>query len=171
MNVIPHLPALRLGRSYDSLDKFEVKDHRTGEVKAVVSSVNAGIVRKDLAKIGASRAALEKFLPADRRGSMATFLNRLRYQPLDATNAAGYQALAAKVGPIEQGLAIFLSTAPSLFEPTIAGLAASGLTGDKVRIGLEKPLGTCLESSREINDAVAAIAASSARPGPTGTMS
>ena len=102
-----------------------------------------------------ARAALEKFLPADRRGSMATFLNRLRYQPLDATDAAGYEALAAKVGPIDRGLAIFLSTAPSLFEPTIAGLTASGLTGDKVRIGLEKPLGTCLESSREINDAVA----------------
>ncbi|GHA01549.1 glucose-6-phosphate dehydrogenase [Novosphingobium arvoryzae] len=117
-----------------------------------------GTARQDFDDAGFrnfARAALEKFLPADRRGSMATFLNRLRYQPLDATNAAGYQALAAKVGPIEQGLAIFLSTAPSLFEPTIAGLAASGLTGDKVRIGLEKPLGTCLESSREINDAVA----------------
>ena len=117
-----------------------------------------GTARQDFDDAGFrnfARAALEKFLPADRRGSMATFLNRLRYQPLDATNAAGYQAFAAKVGPIEQGLAIFLSTAPSLFEPTIAGLAASGLTGDKVRIGLEKPLGTCLESSREINDAVA----------------
>ena len=117
-----------------------------------------GTARQDFDDAGFrnfARAALEKFLPADRRGSMAAFLNRLRYQPLDATNAAGYEALAAKVGPIDRGLAIFLSTAPSLFEPTIAGLAASGLTGDKVRIGLEKPLGTCLESSREINDAVA----------------
>ena len=33
-----------------------------------------------------ARAALEKFLPADRRGSVATFLNRLYYQPLDATD-------------------------------------------------------------------------------------
>lgn len=64
MNTIPHLPALRLGRTYDSLDKFEVKDHRTGEVKAVVSSVNAGIVRKDLGKIAASRAALKRFTVA-----------------------------------------------------------------------------------------------------------
>jgi len=56
----PHLPALRLGRTYESLDQFEVKDHRSGEVKARVSSVNAGIVRKDLAKVGAGRAALEK---------------------------------------------------------------------------------------------------------------
>ncbi len=117
-----------------------------------------GTARQDFDDAGFrnfARAALEKFLPADRRGSMAAFLNRLRYQPLDATNAAGYEALAAKVGPIDRGLAIFLSTAPSQFEPTIAGLVAGGLTGDKVRIGLEKPLGTCLESSREINDAVA----------------
>ena len=61
MTNIPHIPVLRLGRAYESLDTFEVKDHRNGEVKAVVSSVNAGIIRKDLGKIGASRAALDKF--------------------------------------------------------------------------------------------------------------
>jgi len=61
MQNIPHLPVLRLGRAYESLDAFEVKDHRTGEIKAVVSSVNGGIIRKDLAKVGASRAALNQF--------------------------------------------------------------------------------------------------------------
>jgi glucose-6-phosphate 1-dehydrogenase len=45
-----------------------------------------------------AREALEKFMPADRRGGMATFLNRLSYQPLDATDTAGYAALASKVG-------------------------------------------------------------------------
>ena len=102
-----------------------------------------------------AREALEKFLPAERRGSMATFLNRLHYQPLDAKDAAGFDALAEKVGSSGNGLAIFLSTAPNLFEPTIAGLVASGLAGEKVRIGLEKPLGTDLASSCQINDAVA----------------
>ena len=102
-----------------------------------------------------AREALDKFLPANRRGSYATFLNRLTYHPLDASKEAGFKALAKKVGTPEQGLAIFLSTAPSLFEPTIAGLAASGLAGENVRIGLEKPLGTDLRSSRQINDAVA----------------
>lgn len=52
---------LRLGRAYESLDTFEVRDHRNGDVKAVVSSVNAGIIRKDLGKIGAARVALDKF--------------------------------------------------------------------------------------------------------------
>ncbi len=103
-----------------------------------------------------ARAALEKFLPAERRGGVATFLNRLHYQTLDATDQAGYKKLAKMVGTPDSGLAIFLSTAPSLFEQTIAGLQAAGLTGGNVRIGLEKPLGIDLGSSREINDAVAA---------------
>ncbi|HYF34098.1 MAG TPA: aldehyde dehydrogenase family protein [Prosthecobacter sp.] len=61
MSSIPHLPALRKGRAYDSLDKVQVRNHRTGEVMAEVSQVNAGIVRKDLAKIGEAREALKKF--------------------------------------------------------------------------------------------------------------
>ncbi|HEY8603856.1 glucose-6-phosphate dehydrogenase [Tsuneonella suprasediminis] len=102
-----------------------------------------------------ARAALEKYLSAGRRGGMADFLNRLSYQPLDATTIEGFDELAKKVGKPQKGLAIFLSTAPSLFEPTIAGLQSAGLAGANVRIGLEKPLGTSLETSEEINDAVA----------------
>jgi acyl-CoA reductase-like NAD-dependent aldehyde dehydrogenase len=56
-----HIPALRLGRNYESLDKVEVKDCRAGEVRANVSVVNAGIIRKDLTKIAGSRDALRKF--------------------------------------------------------------------------------------------------------------
>lgn len=64
MSTIPHLPALRLGRPYESLEKIEVKDHRTGAVRAVVSQVNGGLVRRDLAKLAASRAALKPFTVA-----------------------------------------------------------------------------------------------------------
>jgi acyl-CoA reductase-like NAD-dependent aldehyde dehydrogenase len=64
MNTLPHIPALRRGRAYESLDKIEVRDHRTGEVMATVSQVNAGIVRKDLQRIAESRAALKKFSTA-----------------------------------------------------------------------------------------------------------
>jgi glucose-6-phosphate 1-dehydrogenase len=101
-----------------------------------------------------AREAVEKYLPTGRRGSMADFLNRLHYQPLDVTDPASFEALGKRVGSSER-LAIFLSTAPSLFEPTIRGLESAGLTGEGVRIGLEKPLGTDLASSCEINDAVA----------------
>jgi acyl-CoA reductase-like NAD-dependent aldehyde dehydrogenase len=60
VNTLPHLPALRLGQSYESLDQIEVKDFRAGETKATVSQVNAGILRKDLARIGAAQAALKR---------------------------------------------------------------------------------------------------------------
>ena len=101
-----------------------------------------------------AREALEKHLPAGRRGGVGTFLNRLSYEAVDATTQEGYDRLAKQVEGESEGLAIFLSTAPSLFEPTISGLSQAGLTGNRTRIGLEKPLGTDLASSQEINDAV-----------------
>ncbi|MGH6613128.1 glucose-6-phosphate dehydrogenase [Sphingomonas sp.] len=101
--------------------------------------------------------ALEEFLPDDRKDKAAikSFLERLSYQPLDASKVDGFGALAEKIGDVSGGLAIFLSTAPFLFEPTIKGLESVGLAGATVRIGLEKPLGYDLATSREINDAVA----------------
>ena len=62
---LPHLPVLRFGRAYESLDQSEVKDHRTGEVRARVSSVNAGILRKDFRRIAEAQAALRKFSVAE----------------------------------------------------------------------------------------------------------
>ena len=63
--MLPHLPALRRGRPYASLEQLNLKDCRTGEACARVSQVNAGIIRKDLARIHESRAALSR-LSCDR---------------------------------------------------------------------------------------------------------
>ena len=101
--------------------------------------------------------ALAEHVPADffDPAKANAFVNRFTYVPLDATRPAGFARLAETIDPAK-GLAIFLSTAPALFKATIAGLVAAGLTGDRVRLALEKPLGSDLASSREINDAVAA---------------
>jgi hypothetical protein len=56
-----HIPVLRRGHPYESLEKANVTDYRSGSVLATVSQVNAGIIRKDLAKFSESRAALKKF--------------------------------------------------------------------------------------------------------------
>lgn len=127
-----------------------------------------GLVHRNLQIFGTARSdltdesfrnfaaeALETFLPEDRKGSVDSFLPCLFYQKVDATQPGEFPALADKVGSPKDGLAIFLSTAPSLFERTISGLAASGLADGHSRIGLEKPLGTDLATSRQINDAVA----------------
>jgi len=58
--MLVQLPALRHGKPYTSLDQTEVKDCRTGEVLARLSQVNSGVIRKDLFRIGQSRAALNR---------------------------------------------------------------------------------------------------------------
>ncbi len=129
------------------------------------------LIAKDLRIFGTARSglndteyrqmigeALHEFLPEERKNNadIAQFLERLFYQPLDASKTEGFADLAEKLGDISSGMSIFLSTAPFLFEPTIKGLQSAGLAGDNVRIGLEKPLGNDFASSTEINDAVAA---------------
>jgi hypothetical protein len=52
---------LRRGRPYASLDLLPVKDCRDGHTLAEMSAINAGIIRKDLARIPESRAALQRF--------------------------------------------------------------------------------------------------------------
>ena len=106
-----------------------------------------------------AKKALDKYLPADRKDEAALggFLDRLGYRAMDMSQAEQFKPLAEKIGDVSGGLAIYLSTAPSLFEAAITGLEGAGLAGSTVRIGLEKPLGYDLPSSREINDAVARV--------------
>jgi glucose-6-phosphate 1-dehydrogenase len=129
-----------------------------------------GLLPDDLRIVGTARtklddaefrnraeAALKEHLPKGflKQTVADRFLKRLSYVPLDATDPSGFPKLAGAVGNPADGLAIFLSTAPSLFRPTIDGLAQAGLASDKVRMALEKPLGSDLASSCQINDAVA----------------
>ena len=104
-----------------------------------------------------AREALQEHLPDGffKADAADNFLKRVSYVSLDATSPAGFPRLAEAVGDTSGGLAIFLSTAPSLFRPTIDGLAGAGLATSNVRMALEKPLGSDLRSSCEINDAVA----------------
>src|ERR1039457_3159491 len=60
MPALPHLPALRRGKPYASLDQSTINDCRTGEALARLSQVNAGVIRKDLARISDSRSALKQ---------------------------------------------------------------------------------------------------------------
>ncbi|MBW0145677.1 glucose-6-phosphate dehydrogenase [Sphingomicrobium clamense] len=128
-----------------------------------------GLLPEDVTIIGTARSqlddeqfreqaheALREHLPEDfyAKDTADGFVERLSYQAIDATTIDGYQELASRID-LDKGLSIFLSVAPSLFKPTIENLKASGLAGPKVRLALEKPLGTDLESSKVINDAVA----------------
>ena len=121
-----------------------------------------GSARADLGNDGfrtLAEAALAKHLPADRRRSNSStdFLKRLRYVAVDASRPEGLGSLSKTLrNGGTQTVAFLLSTAPSLFQSTIAGLQRAGLTTERTRVALEKPLGHNLTSFRTINDAVLA---------------
>jgi glucose-6-phosphate 1-dehydrogenase len=101
--------------------------------------------------------AIRAAIPAERleEDAVRAFMRKLKYVRADVSDAASCVGLAAALGVEQrQNLAIFLSTAPQLFEQTISNLQHTGLGCERTRVGLEKPLGTDLESSRLINDAV-----------------
>ena len=120
-----------------------------------------GTARTDLDDVGfrdrASEALHEHLTEGFySQGIAERFLERLHYVPVDITVPKEFERLRGAIGDPCGGVAVFLSTAPSLFEATIDGLQSAGLACPTVRMALEKPLGSDLESSREINDAVAA---------------
>jgi len=117
MKTVPHIPALRRGRPYESLDTVEVKDFRTGEVKAIVSQVNAGIVRKDLARISEAQAAMKKFSSA---------------QLLEICAKAGEQFLNGALPLGDQGR----TQSPQQYIETLS--STSGLPHVMVRRNMEK---------------------------------
>ncbi len=53
-----HIPVMRSGKLYESLDQLEVVGHRDGQICAKVSQANAGLVRRDLKKTHAKAQPL-----------------------------------------------------------------------------------------------------------------
>ncbi|GGY04883.1 glucose-6-phosphate dehydrogenase [Paludibacterium paludis] len=86
----------------------------------------------------------------------ASFQERIDYLKVDASAPDDYRALADAL-PREEGrvTVCYLATAPDLFAGICESLAAVGLNREGVRVVLEKPLGTDLDSSNAINDDVA----------------
>ncbi|MCS4533027.1 glucose-6-phosphate dehydrogenase [Neisseria montereyensis] len=87
----------------------------------------------------------------------ASFIKRIAYVSLNVNRPEDFKVLADKVKARREtdNIVIYLSTAPKFFEPTCEQLAAVGLNAENVRVVLEKPLGTDLQSSQEINNGVA----------------
>lgn len=81
------------------------------------------------------------------------FIARLDYLSMDFRRAEDFAALADKAGNAESIVAFF-ATPASVYGAICAGLAEAGLA-ERTRVVLEKPIGHDLESSREVNDAVA----------------
>jgi glucose-6-phosphate 1-dehydrogenase len=73
------------------------------------------------------------------------------------TDVAKYSLLREAVDPSGHVMVNYLAVSPSLFGNICQGLDQAGLVTPETRVVLEKPIGTDLESSRVINDAVARV--------------
>src|SRR5215218_8330484 len=56
-----HLPILRQGNPYQSLDIARVPHHQSGEIFVEVSQANAGLIRRDLGKQDLAVSSLQRF--------------------------------------------------------------------------------------------------------------
>jgi len=104
--------------------------------------------------------ALADHLAADRIDDalLASFLARVEYCPVDVGAGTGFEALAEHLGDRRgRPLGIYLSTPPSLFGPIATNLGRVGIACAECRIAMEKPIGTDLASSRQVNAEVGAV--------------
>ncbi|MEW6518643.1 MAG: glucose-6-phosphate dehydrogenase [Thermodesulfobacteriota bacterium] len=127
------------------------------------------LLEPDMQIIGVARAEMDQeAYIATARDNLVTFMKepideqvwqrfaaRLRYVKIDLTSHEQYQRLSPLVDPGQRVMANYFAVPPAVYGDICAGLARAGLVTDKARVVLEKPIGTDLASSREINDAVA----------------
>src|SRR5688500_3571410 len=100
-----HIPILRHGVPYDSLDVIRIPHHRTRETFAGMSQANGGIIRRDLrdetqaeARATLARIPFEQLLDTCRRAA-DHFLNDTLPLGKDSQSADDYvQQLSATTG-------------------------------------------------------------------------
>lgn len=89
-----------------------------------------------------------------------SFVDRLDYLPMSATEPADYAELAERLRErSEEGRArvFYLATSPSIYGDISQAIQTADLRNDDTRIVLEKPIGTDLESAQEINARVGEV--------------
>jgi glucose-6-phosphate 1-dehydrogenase len=103
------------------------------------------------------RAALERSLTGEAHAAadINRFLELVAYRALDATRDAGWSDLSALfAGGSERVRVFYLATGADVFIPICERLRALGLTQGKVRVVIEKPIGSDLRTAAAITDAV-----------------
>jgi len=111
----------------------------------------AGSEQQHLAHI---EKELRKYVGKELDESVAQrFLARLTYVHVDFMKADDYVALAEIAGT-EQRLIAYFATPAAVYGAICENLSKVGLA-ENTRVVLEKPIGSDLESSRKVNDAVA----------------
>jgi glucose-6-phosphate 1-dehydrogenase len=120
-----------------------------------------GVARHELTQEGflaKVRESLDTFVKEPLNSApVDALLARCRYVNVDMTDGAQYSRLREAVDQNERVMVNYLAVSPSLYGNICQGLNQAGLVTPETRVVLEKPIGVNLESSMEINDAVAQV--------------
>ncbi|WP_392561878.1 glucose-6-phosphate dehydrogenase [Orbus sturtevantii] len=102
-----------------------------------------------------AKDALATFMPDPIEDEIwQRFCARLDFHKLDVNDIPAFETLKNQLHPNKPAI-FYFAMHPGTFGTICQGLAQSGLNQSQNRIVMEKPLGTDLQSSRDINDAVA----------------
>lgn len=85
------------------------------------------------------------------------FSARLSYLKIDLTQPDQYQRLNTVIDGQSRVMVNYFAVAPFLFTNICQGLASCGVLNKESRMVMEKPIGHDLQSSKDINDAVAEV--------------
>jgi glucose-6-phosphate 1-dehydrogenase len=86
------------------------------------------------------------------------FARMLDYVTMDATDAgADWEPLRSRLANDGRPTIFYLATTPLIYVAVCDALGRAGLNGPNVRVVLEKPIGTDLESARAINTGVGRV--------------
>lgn len=122
----------------------------------IIASARGAMSREDYIKSVEEQCAAYISAELLKSAEWQRFLKRLHYVAIDATKVAGYADLVSLIGEANGKTRVFyLATSPKFFGEICKHLYDSKLVNEKSHVVLEKPLGTDLESSREINAEVA----------------
>ena len=133
--------------------------HKDDNLPAQTQIVCVG--RQDLGQAGFAKLVEEHARPfvddsVFEAGHWTSFMQRLVWVTVDATEAEGYSALKKVLAPDALQI-FFLATASNLFVPICENLQAAGCVSETSRVLIEKPLGKDLASAQAINEAVGRI--------------
>jgi len=135
-----------------------------------------GLLREGLSIVGCSRARLDHgdFLDLIQRAVRSRtgpafslkiwerLKHRLSHAAVDATKLESFAALGGRIEGARE-IVYYLSTSPSHYGAICRNLKMAGLAPATARVIVEKPIGSDLESCRQINDSLAETFASENR--------
>lgn len=138
-------------------------DGRLSQEMLLVSVSRSAVSEQDFAdRVALMIAPMTKEKSRDEQVWLR-FRRRLRHSAIDATSDAELAVLSQKVFTDKSGdLVGYLATPPAIFAPVCKSLWAVGLVRRNMRIVIEKPLGSNLNTFRDINKSLAPLNRSSA---------